>query len=405
MSRKIQKADWKSKACDICGEESNLIPLGTRTCVQPTRGDLFEFLHDDTLCGNCGFVFSGKIPPVHFLNEFYRQAYTLQSDIQVIPPDFNPQSRLAVIREFLPSGSSIFEIGAATGEFVRILNSESYKAEGIDPLARTSDQVEQMALTSPGTDRQNSFDAAVSFFVLEHITEPRPWLDAVKQYLNPGGLLITEVPNFATHPVESLFPEHFLHFTPFHLQLLLENCGFETVKSISEQSRSFGFIMVSKLREPGDSPARPSLDSIPAEERSKQVENSRRIYSEAISKIETEQKRLTALAGHLESLSADRGTKDTSIYIWPANPVARDLAGRLAESFDVFPVDSSSTKIGSIYPGFKEPVRDPEKLDKSAPGHRIFVLCSPSWNRQIEESLLGLDLENISIIDGIRWQP
>ncbi len=406
MSDNIQKTHWEPKPCDICGEEKRLTLLGTRTYRQPTQSDLFEFAHEDALCETCGFVFSGKIPDSEFLNTYYREAYTLQSDIKVIPPDFDPRPRLSVIREFLPVGSSIFEIGAATGEFVRILNIEAYKATGIDPLAKSSDVVEEQALSSPGfepDERFDRFDAAMGFFVLEHITEPRPWLLAVKPYLKPDGILITEVPDFSRHPVESLFPEHLLHFTPFHLRILLESCGYEVLKTVDEQSRSFGFIMVARLSN-DEAGTEFSIDSIPEEQRLRQVQESRLTYQDAVARMETETRRLQALAKHLKEAVVETGSKGADIYIWPANPIARSIADKLDDNLTVFALDSSKTKIGSIYPGFREPVRSP-LLDAKNPRHRIFLLTSPSWNREIEKQLMNMKLEDISVVDAMKWQP
>ncbi len=102
----------------------------------------------------------------------------------------------------LAGANRIAEIGAGSGEFVRLAGAsglnvlgyemshaaiEKGKAEGI-PLEYAS--VDDLCRDKPG-----SFDAACSFQVLEHIADPLPFIQGMFKLVRPGGRVLFSVPN------------------------------------------------------------------------------------------------------------------------------------------------------------------------------------------------------------------
>jgi len=404
MPDKIRNSDWTAKSCDICGESEDLSLLGSRTVILPSRLGRYEFKLEDVICGRCGFVYAGKVPSDEFLNDFYRDAFTLESDIKRIEPDFNPDKRLEIIKKQVPEGASIFEVGAATGEFCRILNDKGYHAEGIDPLVKSSDHVAEKGLFSScgnGTVT-DLMDAAVSYYVLEHVTRPREWIKEVKRHLRPGGILITEVPHFTRNPDESLYPQHMLHWTPVHLEVFLESFGFESVMTEERViSRSFGFVNVARLAEP-DMDAMPSRGFLNNKYDVPRVfKDGTAAYGRGIQSRQNREKVFDDIGAKLIEM-ADMRDK-TKIFFWPVNDISASISERIGNVTHVIPVDSSSSKIGSVYPGFNAPTSPPE-FPRTDMSHRIFVLCSPSWNREIRKQLESMNLIGIEIVDGTGWQ-
>jgi SAM-dependent methyltransferase len=78
------------------------------------------------------------------------------------------------------------------------------------------------------------FDVVTFFHVLEHLDRPEEYLRRARELLDPGGLLVIEVPNCAGIGFRLLgrrhfcfdYPNHLLHFTPTSLERLLGRSGF-----------------------------------------------------------------------------------------------------------------------------------------------------------------------------------
>jgi len=76
------------------------------------------------------------------------------------------------------------------------------------------------------------------FHVLEHLYDPRTYLQASHELLRPGGRLIIQVPNAACWQFRLLgaswngvdVPRHLYDFRPQDLDRMLESCGFEVLR-------------------------------------------------------------------------------------------------------------------------------------------------------------------------------
>jgi SAM-dependent methyltransferase len=80
--------------------------------------------------------------------------------------------------------------------------------------------------------------AITMFHVLEHVSDPRAYLAAARELLQPDGRLIVQVPNAACWQFRLLgrrwngldVPRHLTDFRERDLQILLENAGFEMLR-------------------------------------------------------------------------------------------------------------------------------------------------------------------------------
>jgi 2-polyprenyl-3-methyl-5-hydroxy-6-metoxy-1,4-benzoquinol methylase len=80
-------------------------------------------------------------------------------------------------------------------------------------------------------------DIVVSFETLEHLFEPRLFLQQAARLLKPGGLLVLSCPNGQGFDISILGgkalavdPEHVNFFNPGSLTLLVESCGFQVLE-------------------------------------------------------------------------------------------------------------------------------------------------------------------------------
>ncbi|MGH6953073.1 MAG: class I SAM-dependent methyltransferase [Alphaproteobacteria bacterium] len=360
----------------------------------PTRDRIFEMRLHDGVCLSCGFLFARRVPPDGFLAEYYRDAHTRDSCFANLSDDYDRDYRRTVLRTHLPPPASVLELGAGTGEFSALLGDDGYVATPVD-LTGGRVPITRRPRSRPMRDVGSgpSHDAVLGYFVLEHVTRPRAWLSAARRRLRPGGFLVIEVPNFVRHPGMSLTEEHMLHFAPEHLRALVAGAGFETVVlDGSHASRFFGMTIVArKLRER----ARAKLPTPRA--RSKLVERTISTYRDHERERSAVDARLLAVTRSvLERVGA------AQVFVWGANEYATAIGRALAESgyAAAVPVDSATTKIGTAQEGFFHPIAAPD-FPRVCGRHRIFVLCSKTWNADIKSSIDRMALENVSVIDAV----
>jgi SAM-dependent methyltransferase len=364
---------WIAKPCDICGSPSERHGLlGHRRHSIATRTKMYEMIFDDVVCEDCGFIFSGKVPSESFLFDYYRNAHTSKSDYGESVSVENIVSRLRVLEKYVSKGSSVLEIGAATGDFSDALNQKGYRATGIDPLETDRSSHVQAGFVQSVVNNQSrtaTYDAVVSYYVLEHVTRASSWLDHIRQSLKKDGILILEVPNVETYPAISLNHEHLLHFTPWHLKTLLEKNGFE-VLDVQAQGLSpyYGMSIVSRW---SNSP-RKKPDSTAS---SNQAANARAIYQRSTDLTRAEEDRCQAIARSIEERARLSGQK-TKVYFWAANEYAARIVPYLQmfASADIQIIDGSRSKIGTSLAGFRQPIQPPE-FAQEEPFYRIFGLA------------------------------
>lgn len=142
----------------------------------------------------------------------------------------------AWLMEFAPEGKTL-DLGCGTGALLQTLQSER-EAEGVDfsPLAlefcesrglKNLHEADAQSLPLPDA----SFTAVVTLDTLEHVPDDEKAMKEICRVLEPGGILIINVPAFqwlwGPHDVAL---HHFRRYTPRMLRKRLEEAGFRVVR-------------------------------------------------------------------------------------------------------------------------------------------------------------------------------
>jgi SAM-dependent methyltransferase len=160
------------------------------------------------------------------------------------------EGALAILRQVLPPGTRVADLGAGSGAFSVRLKSAGYepvavdlkvdvRPEGINFLE--ADVTDLSSVFEPG-----SLPAVAAIELMEHLHDPIRFLQSVFRVLEPGGVFLATTPN-VTHPYSKLkfltrgtffwfTPELYWesgHTTPLPEWLLrahLDHAGFKDIK-------------------------------------------------------------------------------------------------------------------------------------------------------------------------------
>jgi 2-polyprenyl-3-methyl-5-hydroxy-6-metoxy-1,4-benzoquinol methylase len=183
-----------------------------------------------------------------------------RKDTQAIIYNGRLNKVIKTVRQLVPSGGKVLDIGCAQGNFSLLLAEAGYKVIGGDidsealEYARMKYELGDctfMVLNGRKLPFKNKFDAIILSEVLEHVTHPKEILLECKNHLNENGVIIIVTPNkLAPHNLPLLsytklkdklegghanvkssnsrwFVGHYFSFTPEELRKLLLECGFQ----------------------------------------------------------------------------------------------------------------------------------------------------------------------------------
>lgn len=124
----------------------------------------------------------------------------------------------------LKGADSILEVGVGEGHFLRAARKHGFAVEGVELNPKGAKraralgcQVYERTLKELSDQISERFDAICSFQVLEHVPDPREFLQGMIGMLRPGGRLILSVPNAAVMRKIDPNNQDFLNQPPHHM--------------------------------------------------------------------------------------------------------------------------------------------------------------------------------------------
>lgn len=198
-------------------------------------------------CADCNFVYVNPRPNEEQLAGFYENYYD-PNDIAAdkwereMGDIFNECARW--FTEHQTSGH-VLDIGCSFGHFLRDMERRGWTTVGIEPspvaaeFARGLLKGEVHEAGFEDVELQpESFDAVISLYVLEHVADPRGFMQKVFDILRPGGFAIIRIPY--TRPLFPLqralkrplmyAPMHLNDFSPESMVRLCRTLGFKDVE-------------------------------------------------------------------------------------------------------------------------------------------------------------------------------
>lgn len=183
-------------------------------------------------CGECGLIYANPIPADMASGDFYDAAgknyYLSPAKLQSDYADVRYERELRLFREFCPR-SAVLDVGCGSGAFLFQLQKRwpgDYEILGTDVSGPPLDYAESRGVpVVRGSFREQdfggrTFDAVTFWAVVEHLAEPRQFLDKAHAVLKPSGWCFVLVPNFESLAVRLLgahyryvYEQHLNYFT------------------------------------------------------------------------------------------------------------------------------------------------------------------------------------------------
>lgn len=149
-----------------------------------------------------------------------------------------------------PEQRSILDVGCHAASFLSLFKDRGWSVTGLDPNPR-SEYGEKwygipviQKLFEKNLFAADTFDAILHSHALEHVPDPRGYIEEFFRLLKPGGWVFIEVPNESVEKVMTgKIRPHLYFFTPKTLERMSREAGFEVlatrVLSLSRYRRNF----------------------------------------------------------------------------------------------------------------------------------------------------------------------
>jgi SAM-dependent methyltransferase len=151
--------------------------------------------------------------------------------------------------------AKILEIGCGPGGNLSMLADygEVYAIE-LDDYAREQARMKSQVDVLPGSlphnipFKANSFDLVCLFDVLEHVEQDKESLEAIKEYLLPGGKLIMTIPAYQwLYSTHDKILHHHRRYSRKGITKLLDNCNYQIIRMSFYNTILFPVLLIARL--------------------------------------------------------------------------------------------------------------------------------------------------------------
>lgn len=239
----------KSSVCIFCGSQQFKVRFSTQNYLVRE-------------CLQCHLVQTAFPEDEQLIDELYDDSY-FQRLVDRKPQELVYHQRtMSLIEQYKTSGK-ILEVGLGIGIFMELAHQHGWDVEGVDPSEATCRYVSgqlQLAVHHGYLEAlklpEHSFDVISLRHVLEHVPQPKAFIEELYRLLKDDGIICLTVPNFSglhsRFEKERWFhlalPYHVAHYTARTLTMVLQDGHFEVVRFLtSDLSCSSYLVQISNV--------------------------------------------------------------------------------------------------------------------------------------------------------------
>lgn len=242
------KADRETATRETAGK-ARPCPICTGTPRFLYTIDRFAQPFDILRCPDCALQMQAEIPedPSQLYDEDYytgRAEYSYRDERERRRFDrYVLDARLKNIARYVAPPADFLDVGAAFGGFVEAAGAAGYRARGLDVSDYAAADARSRGLDvlvgelRPGVIEPASVDVLTMIEVFEHLTRPRLAMQALRESVRPGGLVVIQTANFRGRQAQSAgrdyhyyLPGHFYYYSSDNLRRLFAEFGFSRAK-------------------------------------------------------------------------------------------------------------------------------------------------------------------------------
>jgi SAM-dependent methyltransferase len=145
---------------------------------------------------------------------------------------------------------------------------------------------------------QSSFDAVMSYYVMEHVVEPVAVLRQMASLLKPAGVLYWLVPNVVANPADFIVADHVNHFSEPSIEEAIQRAGLHLIE-IDGHSHEAGWIVTASKNVVADQSDAEPIHGLRGDSLQQQIAEMANYWTEIEQRIrafETEQSKQGAAA-------------------------------------------------------------------------------------------------------------
>jgi 2-polyprenyl-3-methyl-5-hydroxy-6-metoxy-1,4-benzoquinol methylase len=180
------------------------------TCVYegPIRagqpGNLTSESYHVIRCDQCDAAFPYPKPKVSYATEEYRESYNGSAQVEAFLArhDADHIQHLHYLKDLTVRGNIIADVGCAAGSFLDLVKGVARQTIAVEPFVGYHESLKSRGHTCYASlaelldsEGSESVDLVTCFQVIEHVDDPRTFLEDIRDVLRPGGLLLMATPN------------------------------------------------------------------------------------------------------------------------------------------------------------------------------------------------------------------
>ncbi|TXD52761.1 MULTISPECIES: class I SAM-dependent methyltransferase [unclassified Polaribacter] len=170
--------------------------------------------------------------------------------------------KVSLINSFKTPSKNILDVGAGTGDFLKVCKNNSWNVFGTEPsLEARNIAVKKGVLLQEDLSKikNQQFDVITLWHVLEHVENLQEYILSLYQLLSEDGKLIVAVPNFNSddakwykeHWAAFDVPRHLWHFSQTSISKLFSNVGMTVEKRVPMKFDAYYVALLSEKYKSG----------------------------------------------------------------------------------------------------------------------------------------------------------